>query len=880
MKTLSHSLSRSLSLLFLLLSAPALADRAASESAVREGDAAVVAKDLAKAIDFYDRAVEADHDFGTAWGKRGIAKYRAAAYTGALEDLAVAVSLEPNTKDWRFWRTQAYLYLDRVVEALEESEALAKAVPEDLDAMSLHGRALIRAGDIDGGIALQQKAFDLGHCDPQLPVRTDGYQRQADWKKMREVAEQAQKAGALSTILFFHRVVACVEAADFAGAQAALDELAAKSPNGQTTMLCRLYLESSPGAGDRFKPAAADQDAIDILASSSGADAVNVAARARFLAGRPADALDLLESRGRRANFETMFWLGAANWKLGRLAEARAALQDARRYNPYLAKHASRVEGFGDFVSMVDKELAGENAQPERGKLGRELAVHLLTVAEIEALVRRYRFARAADEYAMVLKSLKSEARRKEVEERLPQVKGMAGALAKLVAAINAAKVKLKTTVGKTELTIAKATDEVFEFTIAGGQGRFPWAFLDPGVFCDFAVQTNLGADEIFGLGCLAWDAGLRERASVLFAEAWKSKPALKTSITAFIARRRGLAAPDDGFTWFRGQYATKEEKANLEKGLLPWQGGWVPAKDREQLAKGNVLVDGKWLPGIEADLLKKGFRKLDGKWVTAEAWEEFHQKWENAWTEETAHYSIRTNESEAFAKDLASVVEPAYEAFRKYHDGAEPKLGSKEKMTLYAYRTYDDYRRWCIEQKAEDRLAAAGYATSTSLIVVGWNKTANRPQFLQTMVHEAAHLYYMRLAPGAKDPSWFAEGMATYFEGFEWDGKIWKFGAVPESRLPRIRSAMQDEKQIPLAELFKGDALTLINNDAQKALLFYSECWALNYYLTETSNKAYRAAWAEYRKAIAAGRDEPLGKFLPDLTQFEKDWVRFVTGL
>ncbi|MCC6737730.1 MAG: DUF1570 domain-containing protein, partial [Planctomycetia bacterium] len=546
----------------------------------------------------------------------------------------------------------------------------------------------------------------------------------------------------------------------------------------------------------------------------------------------------------------------------------------------YLARHAVRVRDFDAFVASVDRELQGEGAQPERLRLGREQAVHLLTVAEIEALVRRYRFQRAAAEYELVLAALKSAVRKAEVEERLPQVKGMAGALGKLVAGINAGKLKLKAKVGKTELAIVKADLEAFDFTIAGGQGRFPWAYLDAEVFCDFAVQAGLTADETYGLGCLAWDAGLRDRAAALFAEVWKTKAGLRPGVTAFIARRRGVPAPGDGFTWFRGQYATKEEKANLEKGLLPWEGGWVPAKDREMLAKGMVQVDGKWLPGDEAKLLARGFRKLDGRWVTGEEWDEHHKKWENAWVEETAHYTIRTNESEAFAKDLAGLIEAAYGAYKAYYDGAEPKPGPNGKMTLFAFRSYEDYRRYCVEKKMEDHLGAAGFATSDSLTVAGWNKTGNRAQFLQTMAHEGAHLYWFRIAPGAKAPSWFAEGMATYFEGFDWDGKAWKFGGAPDSRLPRIRDAMLEGKHIPLADLWKGDALALINSDAQKALLFYSECWALNYYLTETGNAAYRKAWADYRKAVADGRDEPLSKFIPDLDRLEKDWVRFVTGL
>ncbi|MEK7469869.1 MAG: DUF1570 domain-containing protein [Planctomycetota bacterium] len=868
-----------LALSVLLLSAATTrADRAASEAAVREGDAALQAKNLPAAIEAYSRAIEADRSYGQAWGKRGIARYRTSS-AAALEDLGIAKSLEPNVKDWKFWNAQTYIHLDRVIEALEETEALHKAFPDDLDARCLYGRALIRAGDVDGGIAQQEAAFEASRGDALLPLRTEGYQRRGDWKRMRDTAEHGIKGGAPSTILHFHRVIALTEAGDFAGADAAAKEIEAKT-QGVTAKMSRLYLESSPDAGAFFNADSSATDIAIVLANSNNTEANNAAARALFLTGRAREALDLLESRGRRTNFETLFWIGACNWKLGRLPEARAALEDARRYNPYLAKHSIRVKGFDEFVSMVDRELQGEGAQPERLKLGREMAVHLLTVAEIEALVRRYRFSRAAAEYETLLPTLKSALRRSEVEARLPQVKGMAGALAKLVAGVNGGKVKLKTKVGKTELTITRANPETFEFAIAGGQGKFPWAYLDVEVFCDFATQAGLTADETYGLGCLAWDAGLRERAAALFAEVWKSKAALRTGITAFIARRRGVSAPGDGFIWFRGQYATREEKANLEKGLLPWEGGWVPAKDREMLAKGMVQVDGKWLPGDEAQLLRKGFRKLDGKWVTGEEWDEHHKVWANAWVEETAHYTIRTNESEAFAKDLASLMEPAYEAYKAFYGGDEPKLPAKEKMTLFGFRTYEDYRRYCTEQNAEDHLGAAGFAMSNSNVVVGWNKTGNRLQFLQTMAHEAAHLYWFRVAPSGRAPSWFAEGMATYFEGFDWDGKSWKFGGVPDSRLPRIRDAMQEGKHLKLEELWKGDALALINNDSQKALLFYSECWALNYYLAETENKTYRAAFADYRKAIAAGRDEPLSKYIPDLEKFEKDWVRFVTGL
>src|SRR6185503_3665640 len=138
------------------------------------------------------------------------------------------------------------------------------------------------------------------------------------------------------------------------------------------------------------------------------------------------------------------------------------------------------------------------------------------------------------------------------------------------------------------------------------------------------------------------------------------------------------------------------------------------------------------------------------------------------------------------------------------------PKLNAGEKMELWAFRSFEDYRRYCIEKKAEDHLNAAGFATSDSLVVAGWNKTRNDQQFLQTMSHEAAHLFFFRVAPAARPASWFAEGMATAFEGFSWDGKAWSFNFVSDSRLPFVRDAMKAGRQIPLADLLSGDALAL----------------------------------------------------------------------
>ena len=868
-----------LAVLAALLPSRAAADRPQAEQAVAEGDALVARRDLDGAIAAYSRAIDADRSWGTAWGKRGYAKRVSTRFNASLEDFAVAIDLEPLVSTWRLERTQAYISLDRAQEAVEDSAALLKLAPSDPASLAAHGWALILAGEVDRGLELQTTALATSGNNPILRIRVTGFQLKADWQAMLDESDQALAGGNPSGGIYVNRVIALTELGQFDKAAEAV-RLAESKSRGTIAYISRVYLKSTPAAGALYDPAVALKDAEAAAAGTAESSVLNAYARALFLTGHVGDCLDLLATKGRRTNFHTLFWLGASHWKLGQFAEARALLSDARRLNPYMLKHAERIEGLKDFALSIDRELTGESGQqPDRGRLGHELATHLMTVAEIETLVRRYQFTRAVDEYTKLLAAVKSAVRKAEIEARLPEVKGMAGAHTKLLASVAKSPGRIKTKVGKTELAIVKATDTLFDFTIAGGEGRFPWAFLDPVVYCELAGQNDLTPEENFGLGCLAWDAGQPVVATKLFEDAAKKKPALRKNLAVFVARKRGIPPPPEGFTLFRNSYVTADEKKNLEKGLVLFQGQWVTSKDKEYLAKGMIQVSGKWVSGEEGDLLKRGFRKYKDRWMSREEYESIRGQWDDAFSEETAHYSIRTNESEAFSKDLAVLAEAAYAEYLKFY-GDEPKLPGKEKMTLYAFRSYEDYRKYCVENKGEAQLNAAGYAISSSNVVVGWNKTSNRQQFLQTMVHEAAHLYFFRVAPSARPQSWFAEGMATYFEGFGWDGKTYKFNFVSESRLPFVRDAMKGGRHIPLKDLLGGDALTLINSDSTKALLFYAECWGLNYYLSQTDNRKYREAYLEYRKAVASGGQKALTDFFPDATQLEKDWVQFVTGL
>ncbi len=200
--------------------------------------------------------------------------------------------------------------------------------------------------------------------------------------------------------------------------------------------------------------------------------------------------------------------------------------------------------------------------------------------------------------------------------------------------------------------------------------------------------------------------------------------------------------------------------------------------------------------------------------------------------------------------------------------------------MTLWAFARFEDYRAYCVDSKCEDHLQAAGFARSDTNVVVGWDKTDSQQQFLQTMAHEAAHLYFFRVRPSSRPPSWYAEGMATQFEGFEWKGAEYAFNRVSASRLPFLKESIRKGRLIPLDQLLAGNALTLINSDAEKALVFYAEAWGLFYFLTHTNQVELRAGFEKYRKSIDAGTERPMTEFLPDLKQIEADLVKYVDAM
>ncbi len=832
-------------------------------------------------IGLANQALRIDENCGPAYGARGYGQFKRSDRSRALQDYSRAVELDPADPMWRLLRCQCYMSIDEWQKAREDAEAGFEATNQNPQFRSLRGWARINLGEVDEGLADMDAAFATNPSNPGYIYRFDGYFFKADWKSACEESQRQIATGTSPPPPYFFQVRALTEMGQYKEAWDAVEALTRKFGDVIEARLSRAYVLGTPDAKELYDVTAALEAVRSCQSPQSLAHTSNTTGRIYFLAGRYRDAVYELETHGRRTNFDTLFLLGASEFRLGNLADARRDLRDARRLNPYIAKHAERIEGLAEFLKTIDTEIAQEG-KVDRKELGEEQATALLTVAELETMLRRFKFDRAVKGYEKYLAELVSPVRKKEVEQRLAEVRGLSSGLKKLMEKVNSGKLKdLKFQAAGIAVQLAKSVDdEWFEYTFAQGSGKGVWASLGVSLLLDFLDKAGPSAEERFAMGAFAWDMGQVEKGVDHLTRAVKADGKLKGRFDSFVAARRGLEVPKGGFLVFKGRFVTPEEKKNLEKGLVLYEGQWVTTADRDKLAAGLMKVGEKWVPREEGELLAMGYRKYKGKWMSPEDYAAARGKWDAAYEEKTEHYDIKTNKSEEFARELGRLIEATYQECKKFYGGKEPKLPGKERMTLYAFGAYDDYRTYCVENHAEAQLQAAGFAVSNSNVVVGWDKAGHEQSFLATMAHEAAHLYFFRVAPNSQCPSWYAEGMATQFEGFRWDGKAYVYDRRSQERVPFVRQAASNGRQMPIDQLIAGDALTLINSDHEKALLFYAECWGLVYFLSETDNPKYKAAWEKFREEMDSGKQANFAEHFTDLKGLEAEFVKFVKRL
>jgi hypothetical protein len=166
-----------------------------------------------------------------------------------------------------------------------------------------------------------------------------------------------------------------------------------------------------------------------------------------------------------------------------------------------------------------------------------------------------------------------------------------------------------------------------------------------------------------------------------------------------------------------------------------------------------------------------------------------------------------------------------------------------------------------------------------------GWDWTTNG----DTIIHEAAHQAAFNTGVHQRfgqSPRWLVEGLGTMFEARGvWQSRTYSAQSerINRGRLTTWQSLGKSRRQSDaIARIVSSDRL--FGSDAEAA---YAECWALSFFLIETSPKKYfellaktaaRPAFAEY--TAAARMEDFTSVFGNDLTMLDARLQRFLASL
>ncbi len=403
----------------------------------------------------------------------------------------------------------------------------------------------------------------------------------------------------------------------------------------------------------------------------------------------------------------------------------------------------------------------------------------------------------------------------------------------------------------------------------------------------------------------------------------WAKRRALVSQATACF--EKAIAANPDhagareelGWKRFENRWVTAaeypalvreaEEEENRRRGMVEVDGKWIPKADHEAKEMGLVNVGGKWVTPEEKDLIEKGYVRHRGRWVTPEErrmrdrgydlvngkWikhvdvEGQRRSWDQAWEVGSVHYHIKTNISNAFAEEAASLMEQAYDAYRRYF-GVDLKR-KERKLSVYVFSEKDEYRSYCEKDRRLARWAGQDgvYDVNTNLLLA-WS--GNNLNFIKTfLVGTGVWQYYYNCVENGL-PSWLSEGYAAYFGACTWDGETLVVGLPNSPRIRRFRNALDGGTFIRLRDLVAEELDVVI--DEGRFHPFSAEAWALAYFLIKTPNQAYRQAMKTLEERLKTapfvmGNTDILGHqyFMEafgeaNLDRLERDWMDFIERL
>lgn len=314
------------------------------------------------------------------------------------------------------------------------------------------------------------------------------------------------------------------------------------------------------------------------------------------------------------------------------------------------------------------------------------------------------------------------------------------------------------------------------------------------------------------------------------------------------------------------GQIQAKndEEKAKLEKGLVPFEGKWVPKARRDQ-----ILTQRNEEAQAELDEYRK------------------HQNWRDRYQESTKHFDFEYTVPQNVGQEYMDMFEVYWNVFAKDWKISQPR---GEKLKVCFYNNRDDFTR--IGNVSRGVLGYFRFVEPLELNF--FYERRDRRLTLDVLFHELNHyLFHLYTRNNFQLSSWLEEGMAEYYGASQWDPTTSKMtvGHIQEGRLVRLIDVMDGGEMQDLRGL-----MSLPSIDATQ----YAWSWTLCHMLMEDPKTKGR--FKKYIDKMARGRaerepnprnmnfmwvkrDYAIDQFqkmlgIKDLDAFEQQWYDYIRSL
>jgi hypothetical protein len=238
----------------------------------------------------------------------------------------------------------------------------------------------------------------------------------------------------------------------------------------------------------------------------------------------------------------------------------------------------------------------------------------------------------------------------------------------------------------------------------------------------------------------------------------------------------------------------------------------------------------------------------------------------------ETKYYRVDTRLTREQAKEVYVRMDAFYEqleddfAFLKRKD--EDVAGrAKEKFKGVLCRDNASYRAtgapaWSAGfYSGKDQTLYVDFAAVSEL---GWT----------TVIHEAAHQYF-HLRVGGKWPSWFNEGLATYYEYALFGGDSYLPGYVSKRYVQMNREIVSKRQLIPFERLWTSNP-----EDWARARMLregYHQSWTYVHYMLHSDSRNQRAFQRFIQGLVNDEKPEEAWRAaVPDQREFLQGWNKF----